>query len=480
MTFISYAQNFEDVMLWRALKDVSNGFYIDIGANDPDVDSVTRAFYDRGWSGINVEPVEQYYKALVEKRPRDLSVLAAIGAKPGHVDFFEFENTGLSTTQKEVAEAHHSSGREFATSSVEVMTLAAIWDKYVSGDVHFLKIDVEGGEEAVLRGSDFRHHRPWIIVVEATKPLDGLLVAEAWHDLVVSAGYRKVYFDGINEYFLAIEHEALAAAFEVPPNYFDHFRLSRGHHLSYPVADLEKEVGLARDEVREAVAALSEMRAKAESANERVESLNRFLEAERDQHTAQIAQLDGRLCALWTECEALKRHNADLQARFDAISNSTAWRLTAPLRRGADLVRIAIGKDAAAWKRYVKRLARPAVVAIARKIVPLAKKMPGVRAAAFHVRSRYPGFWSAMAGRLISLSSQTSQRASSTSYRYDFFSARSRSAILKQINGDTPEGIFVSMRATKVDIGELVAKVNREITAINKNPATERRETHGE
>ena len=32
MSFISYAQNFEDVMLWRALKHISEGFYIDIGA----------------------------------------------------------------------------------------------------------------------------------------------------------------------------------------------------------------------------------------------------------------------------------------------------------------------------------------------------------------------------------------------------------------------------------------------------------------
>ena len=57
MTFVSYAQNFEDVMLWRALREVTHGFYIDVGAADPDSDSVTRAFYDRGWSGINVEPV---------------------------------------------------------------------------------------------------------------------------------------------------------------------------------------------------------------------------------------------------------------------------------------------------------------------------------------------------------------------------------------------------------------------------------------
>jgi hypothetical protein len=47
MTFISYAQNYEDVVLHRALSDVQRGFYVDVGAQDPIADSVTRAFYER-------------------------------------------------------------------------------------------------------------------------------------------------------------------------------------------------------------------------------------------------------------------------------------------------------------------------------------------------------------------------------------------------------------------------------------------------
>jgi hypothetical protein len=39
---ISYAQNYEDVMLARAFADQSLGFYIDIGAMDPTDGSVTR------------------------------------------------------------------------------------------------------------------------------------------------------------------------------------------------------------------------------------------------------------------------------------------------------------------------------------------------------------------------------------------------------------------------------------------------------
>ena len=44
MTFISYAQNFEDVLLWRALGTVERGFFIDVGAQHPDQDTVTPAF----------------------------------------------------------------------------------------------------------------------------------------------------------------------------------------------------------------------------------------------------------------------------------------------------------------------------------------------------------------------------------------------------------------------------------------------------
>src|SRR5215831_3973844 len=83
MSFISYAQNFEDVMLWRALKHIDKGFYIDVGANDPDKDSVTKAFYERGWRGINVEPVPQWFERLEKARPRDLNLQLALGAEPG-------------------------------------------------------------------------------------------------------------------------------------------------------------------------------------------------------------------------------------------------------------------------------------------------------------------------------------------------------------------------------------------------------------
>ena len=76
---ISYAQNFEDVMLWRALKNVKNGFYVDVGAGRPELDSVTKHFYEQGWHGINIEPHSEDFLLLAAARPRDVNLNIAIG-----------------------------------------------------------------------------------------------------------------------------------------------------------------------------------------------------------------------------------------------------------------------------------------------------------------------------------------------------------------------------------------------------------------
>ena len=39
----SFAQNGEDIILWRALGNIENGTYIDVGTADPYDDSITKA-----------------------------------------------------------------------------------------------------------------------------------------------------------------------------------------------------------------------------------------------------------------------------------------------------------------------------------------------------------------------------------------------------------------------------------------------------
>jgi peptide methionine sulfoxide reductase MsrB len=68
---VSYAQNCEDVMLHRALRPVQQGFYVDVGANDPVCHSITKAFYECGWRGINIEPVQSWFGKIEADRSRD-------------------------------------------------------------------------------------------------------------------------------------------------------------------------------------------------------------------------------------------------------------------------------------------------------------------------------------------------------------------------------------------------------------------------
>lgn len=224
MTFTSYAQNFEDVMLWRAFSNISDGFYIDVGANHPDIDSVTKAFYDKGWSGINIEPVDKEFELLREGRVRDLNLNVAVGSEPGSMQIFTFPGTGLSTFDSDNAQANVAAGHQMLERNIEVLTLVDIFNRYVSRTVDFLKIDVEGWEKNVLLGADFKTFRPKIVLIESTIPGSQQSNHESWEWMLVDADYKFVWFDGLNRFYIANEYFGdLSRNFITPPNIFDGF-----------------------------------------------------------------------------------------------------------------------------------------------------------------------------------------------------------------------------------------------------------------
>ena len=163
MTFVSFAQNQEDVVLYRALRDVKQGFYIDVGAQDPVIDSVTKAFYDRGWHGINIEPNEEYFRKLQSARPHDINLASAAGREPGVIDVYAVVHTGLSTTNAGYAQRHSEAGYQVERREVPCTTLDRICADCSVDTVHFLKIDVEGSERGCSKGSHLkRSARGWL------------------------------------------------------------------------------------------------------------------------------------------------------------------------------------------------------------------------------------------------------------------------------------------------------------------------------
>jgi FkbM family methyltransferase len=223
MPYVSYAQNREDVLLSRVFPG-SVGFYIDVGAADPVELSVTKWFYDRGWSGINIEPQTAYHAALTAARPRDINLQMLLSDAPRELTFYEVaDNPLLSTPDPATAEQSKAAGKSVVTKTVRAATLAEMCERYVRGPIDFLKIDVEGHEPAVLRGADFRRWRPVVLVIEATEAERPTPNHGTWEPLVLAADYRYATFDGLNRYYVRAEDAHLVPLLEVPVNLFDYY-----------------------------------------------------------------------------------------------------------------------------------------------------------------------------------------------------------------------------------------------------------------
>jgi FkbM family methyltransferase len=220
---ISYAQRFEDLYLLRCFGAQPDGFYIDIGAGHPVHDNVSFAFYLRGWRGITVEPNPALARLSKAVRPRDYGHQVLVGEAPGEATFYLVEDFhGFSTmieTHARAARTGFGKGSEALT--LPVTTLAALCEQHVPAAIDFLKIDVEGAEKEVLFGGDWRRFRPKIVVVEALAPHTLAPAWEAFEPFLFRHGYRYVWFDTLNRYYLAEEAAGLAQHFESAPASFE-------------------------------------------------------------------------------------------------------------------------------------------------------------------------------------------------------------------------------------------------------------------
>lgn len=438
MTFVSYAQNFEDVMLWRALKHIEKGFYVDVGAQDPIIDSVSKAFYERGWRGIHIEPVPQYTELLRKDRPDETVLQVALADTEGTLELNVIPNTGLSTFVDAYAQRHKLEwGYDYYRIQVPVLTLKSALQALGGKDVHWLKIDVEGLEEKVLRGWDSQTLRPWVMVVEATIPSSPEAGYASWDPILTAADYQFVYFDGLNRFYIAKEHAELAEAFSCPPNVFDGVELSglaswelcRGLIESHQASEKElvTQAEKLATELNTANERNAQLQARAEwlqnewdvakecagELNESTARLQRDLESERE-----------RTMKLGAELQAAHEHESQLQSHVQWLQNewdaakvkidelnqsshhwwtaadhlnrelqgvyaSKAWRITWPLRKAMQAARwmLALSTRTVREAFYLpKRIAKPLVVSAMRKTL----SNPRLKSRALHVFTKYP------------------------------------------------------------------------------------------
>jgi len=229
VTFVSYAQNFEDVLLWRALGNIENGSYLDIGAQDPHLHSISLAFYERGWRGIHVEPTPYYAEKLRTARPDETVIQAAVGNGTGLLTLFEFPETGLSTGIADIAKRHSDAGFAGQAITVPQVSLPSLFDKFADQPIHWMKVDVEGMEQSVLQSWGVHPARPWIVLVEATLPNSRNQTHETWQNELLDRGYIEILFDGLNRWYLSSDHPEHRDTLSAAPCVFDDFQITDGH-----------------------------------------------------------------------------------------------------------------------------------------------------------------------------------------------------------------------------------------------------------
>ncbi|HHW4678074.1 MAG TPA: FkbM family methyltransferase [Xylella sp.] len=348
---ISYAQNFEDVMLWRALKYVDRGCYIDIGAQSPDIHSMSKLFYEHGWRGIHIEPVQAYADALRMCRPDELVLQVAVSDLAGVMPFFDIADSGLSTSEPDIADTHRASGFVVRDVTVAAITLDAVLEHVHGREVHWLKIDVEGSEARVLRSWVVSSVRPWILVIEATRPMTIEPTHTQWENAVLDKGYLFAYFDGLNRFYVSEHHRELITAFVCPPNVFDGFafamesdwcKVGRRQFEAYR-DDCQKMLAISQADAFALQAEVDALKASEEvlrqvSDMHREDAVAAYVEVE-VLKTSQVA-LQQVIEEHRLKSEHLIREVDALRTMLDDIRRSHSWRVTRPLRAFSRIARV--------------------------------------------------------------------------------------------------------------------------------------------
>lgn len=197
---VYYAQNREDLILQAFFPDQENGFYVDVGAYDPEQDSVTKLFYDKGWNGINIEPQADRCARFNTERKRDINLNIGISDKPGELTLRVYKNEGWATFSHDMKSENKKSKDKslniYKEVKTKVLTLRDVFKENRVTCISFLKVDVEGFEYEVLKGNDWVRYRPEVLCLEANH------LKRDWHKLLNKVRYKKVFFDGLNEYYV--------------------------------------------------------------------------------------------------------------------------------------------------------------------------------------------------------------------------------------------------------------------------------------
>jgi hypothetical protein len=271
--FVSFAPNREDVVLHRALREVTDGRFLDLGMRGPTEASIGHAFARRGWSGVVVPAAE----------PAD-------------------DPTGDQERTVAIPE----------------------------GELHFVVVDDAPAERIARLGQVLPDDvRPWVLVLRDSA--SGVLARADEADLTPFAaqGYELCLNDGVSLFLVdRTRADALRTALALPANVLDDVVYHRDLARDELLADLGRRVQEQSDKVREHdeanLAAVLEWRRFAVDAWARAAFAGR---------AAEVRNLRKQIELNFNHIKVVDTEIDRLRDELDAFQHTFSWRVTEPLRR---------------------------------------------------------------------------------------------------------------------------------------------------
>jgi len=172
----------------------SAGFFVDVGANDPKIDSQTWHLEQRGWTGVLIEPQPELAQRLRQERiAKVYAVACSSPADAGRSMTLHLAGTQSSLNPDFFVFKMHREG----TIDVPVKTLDEVLaDAGAPMPLDFVSIDVESHEIEVLKGFNLDRWRPKLLLVE------DIVLNLRLHRYLQSRGYKWVRRTAINSWYV--------------------------------------------------------------------------------------------------------------------------------------------------------------------------------------------------------------------------------------------------------------------------------------
>jgi FkbM family methyltransferase len=160
----SYSQSGEDMIL-DIIFDKPKGFYVDVGANNPIIQSNTHYLYKKGWNGINIDAAPDSMAQFKMIRKRDINLEIPISDKQERIKYYSFKTSLFNTFDEQSAK--NCRDELIGTNEINTQKLSQIFDDYLGeNEIDLLSVDVEGWDLKVLRSNNWDKYRPKAIVTE--------------------------------------------------------------------------------------------------------------------------------------------------------------------------------------------------------------------------------------------------------------------------------------------------------------------------